>query len=115
MVEAFQGSPVVHKGLVKGVLTMPGKTRDPYNVTEEELEATEEEVTKAVKAALLISGADKKRYVRLKEQLANNSLLGTNQYPYMLEKALRILGNYQVAKPPKFGEQRSKGAGLAFI
>ncbi len=51
----------------------------------------------AVKAALLISGADKRRYGRLKEQLPNNYLLGTDQYPDMLEKALRILGNYQVA------------------
>jgi hypothetical protein len=57
---------------------MPGKTRDPYNVTEEELTTAEEEVTKAVKVALLISGTEKKRYGRLKEQLANNHLLGTN-------------------------------------
>ncbi len=61
MVKVFGGSLGVHKGLVKGVLAMPGKMRDPYNVTEEELMAMEEEVTKAVKVALLISGADKKR------------------------------------------------------
>ncbi len=115
MVEAFGESPGVHKKLVKGVLAMQGKTRDPYNITEEELAAAKEEVTEAVKAALLISGTDKKRYGRLKEQLANNYLLGTNQYPNMLEKTSRILGNYQVAKPPQFGEQRSKGAGLVFI
>ncbi len=54
----------------------------------------------AVKAALLISGADKQRYGRLKEQLANNYLLGTDQYTNTLEKASRILGNYQVAKGP---------------
>ncbi len=66
--------------------------------------AVEEEVTAAVKEVLLISGADKKRYSRLKEQLANNYLLGTNQHPNMLEKASRILWNYQVAKPLQFGE-----------
>jgi hypothetical protein len=44
-VEAFGGLPGVNKGLVKGVLTMPGKTRDPYNVTEEELAAMKEEAT----------------------------------------------------------------------
>jgi hypothetical protein len=114
-VKALRGLPGVHKGLVKGVLAMPGKTRDPYNDTEGELAAEEEEVTKAVKAALLISGANKKRYDRLKEQLANNYLLGTDQYPNMLEKVSRILGNYQVAKPPRFGERTSKWAGLAFI
>jgi hypothetical protein len=60
-VEAFRGLLGVHKGLIKGVLAMAGKARDPYNVTEEQLAATEEEVTKAVKAALLISSMDKKR------------------------------------------------------
>jgi hypothetical protein len=72
MVKAFRRLPGVHKGLIKGVLTMPGKTRDPYNIIEEELVAAEEEVTKAVKAVLLISNADKMRYSRLKEQLVNN-------------------------------------------
>jgi hypothetical protein len=114
-VKVFGGLLGVHKGLVKGVLTMPGKARDPYNVTEEELAAAEEEVTEAVKAALLISGMDKKRYGRLKEQLANNYLLGTDQYPNTLEKASRILGNYQATKPPQFRERRSEGGGLAFI
>ncbi len=37
-VKVFRGSPGVHKGLVKGVLAMPGKTRDPYNAVEEELQ-----------------------------------------------------------------------------
>jgi hypothetical protein len=31
----------------------------------------------------------------LKDQLANNYLLGTDQYPDTLEKAGRILSNYQ--------------------
>ena len=69
---------------------------DPRNITKAEGTAAEEEVADAVKAALLISGADKRRYGRLKEQLANNYLLGTDQYPDTLEKASRILGNYQV-------------------
>jgi len=63
---------------------------------DDEQHEAEEEVTKAVKAALLISSADKRRYGRLKEQQANNYLLGTDQYPNTLEKASRILGNYQV-------------------
>jgi hypothetical protein len=48
-----------------------------------------------VKAALLISGADKRKYGKLKDELENNYLLGTDQYPDTFEKALRILGNYQ--------------------
>ncbi len=47
-----------------------------------------------MKAVLLISGINKRRYGRLKDDLANNYLLGTNQYPNTFEKALHILGNY---------------------
>ena len=88
--------------------------RDPWNITDAEETAAEEEVADAVKAALLISGADKRRYGRLKEQLANNYLLGTDQYPDMLEKASRILANYQVAKgsPLEIKRTRTKGEDL---
>ncbi len=85
--------------------------RNPNNITDAERTAAEEEVADAVKAALLISGADKWRYGRLKEQLANNYLLGTDQYPDTLEKASRILGNYQVGKGPPFGDHRNTHEG----
>ncbi len=77
-----------------------------------------------VKAALLISGADRKRYGgKLKDELANNYLLGTDHYPDILEKAMRILGNYQntrIVVPHKvsldnsgvtFLQHRGQGAG----
>jgi hypothetical protein len=85
MVEAFGGSPGFHKGLVEGVLASPGRVVDPSNVMEAEQRDAEDEVTKAVKAALLISSANKARNGQLKEQLANNYLLGTDQYPNTLE------------------------------
>jgi hypothetical protein len=90
---------------------------DPSNITKDERTEAKEEVVDSVKAALLISGADKQRYGRLKEQLANNFLLGMDQYPDTLEKASRILGNYQVAKGSPFGDRRNanKNGGLAFI
>jgi hypothetical protein len=117
MVEALGGLPGIHKGLVTGLLALPGQVRDPSNITGDERTEAKEEVVDAIKAALLISGADKRRYGRLKEQLANNYLLGTDQYPDTLEKASRILGNYQVAKGSPFGDQRNtnKKGGLAFI
>ena len=69
-VEAFGGSPGFHQGLVDGLLAAPGRVGDPRNITVAEQAAAEDEVADAVKAALLISGADKRRYGRLKEQLA---------------------------------------------
>ena len=78
--------------------------RDPGNITKEEQANAKEEVMDAVKAALLISRADMQRCGRLKEQFANNYLLGMDQYPDRLENASRILGNYQFAKGSPFGD-----------
>jgi hypothetical protein len=84
----------MQKGLINGLLKSPGRVRDPDNLTAKEFEATKNEVAEAVKAALLISGANKARYWWLKEQLATNYLLGTNRYPNTFEKVTIILGNY---------------------
>jgi hypothetical protein len=92
MVEAFRGSPRVHKGLVDVVLKT--KAVYPNNPSKKELREVEAVMSEAVKAALLISGANKTRYGQLKEQLANSYLLRTDQYPNTLEKTSRILRNY---------------------
>ena len=116
MVEAFCGSPGIHKGLVKGLLPALGRVRDLSKITEKN-RAKDEEVVDAVKEALLISGADKQRCRRLKEQLAINFLLGMDQYPDTLKKSSRILGNYQVAKASPFGDQMNanRGGGVPYI
>jgi hypothetical protein len=54
--------------------------------------------SEAVKAALLISRADRRMYGGLKDALANNYLLGNDQYPDTYDKAFRVLANYQVTK-----------------
>jgi hypothetical protein len=106
----------MQKGLIHGLLKLPGRVRYPDNVMVKEFEAAEDEETKTVKAVLLISGANKARYWRLKEQLATNYLLGTNQYPNTFEKATIILGIYQGTKPSQpGGDQRNTGGGLTFI
>ena len=99
MVEAFGGSPGVHEGLVRGFLEDIAGGRVPTAADRKDGEAAS---SKAMKAALLISGADRRRYGKLKDELANNYLLGTDQYPDTLEKAQRILGNYQITRsgPP---------------
>jgi hypothetical protein len=52
----------MQKGLISGFLKLLGRVGDPDNVTAIEFKAAEDEVAKAVKAALLISGANKARY-----------------------------------------------------
>ena len=80
-----------------------------------EITKAEEDVSEAVKAALLISGADKTRFGRLKDELANNYLLGSDQYPDTYEKAMRILGNYQTTRANKTFRRDGTESGLAFI
>jgi hypothetical protein len=114
-VEAFSGSPGIHKGLVDGLLKEPGRVANPANITANKRKATEGEAIESVKAALLISGAEKHRYGKLKDKLANNYLLGTDQYPDTFDKALRILGNYQTTRPNMPFRGNGPEAGLAFI
>ena len=69
----------------------------------------------SVKAALLISGTDKTRFGKLKDELANNYFLGTDQYLDTFKKAMRILGNYQLTKASRPYRGDGTESGLAFI
>ncbi len=97
-VKAFRGLLGVHKEVVEVLVKNPSQVKDVNNVTPKECKEAEETACKAVKAALLISSADKRQYGKLKDELANNYLLGTDQYPDMFNKVLRILSNYQTSK-----------------
>ena len=75
----------------------------------------QEDATESMKAALLLSGADKRKFGKLKDELANNFLLGTDQYPNTFKKAMRILGNYQSTKASMPYQGDGTKSGLAFI
>ncbi len=81
--KAFGGSPGIHKGmmdsLMKGIMGNP---------TAAQIKKAEETASEVVKGALLISGADKCRFGKLKDKLVNNYLLRTDQYPNTTNKAL---------------------------
>ena len=88
---------------------------NPDKITVAERRVAEEEANESVKAALLISGANKRTYGKLKDKLANNYLLGTNQYPDTLDKAICILSNYQTTKSNMPFRESGPESGLAFI
>ncbi len=112
MVEAFGGSPGIQQGLVQAELKRKGLT----NPTDDQIEAAEDVSVEQVKAALLISGADRRKFGRLKDELANNYLLGTDQYPDTLEKAGRILSNYQSTNVnAPFFRGNPNDTGVAFL
>ena len=114
-VEAFGGSPGIHQGMIEAMLKDPTRVANVGKPTVAEINTAEDNATEAVKAALLISGADKIRFGQLKDELANNYLLGTDQYPDTYEKAVRILGNYQTSRPGRLHQGDGTESGLAFI
>ncbi len=115
MVKAFGGLPGVHKGLVNVLLKDPSWVNNVHNVTPKERAEANETVCKAVKAAMLISGMDKQGYGKLRDELANNYLLGTNQYPDTFDKAVCILGNYQTSKSNTPFRASPDNTGVAFL
>ena len=74
-----------------------------------------EDSSEAVKAALLNSGADQRRYGALKNALANNYLLGNDQYPNPYDKVFRVQGNFQVMKTSVPYRASPDDTGVAFI
>ncbi len=115
MVEAFGGSPGIHQGMIKAMLKDSTRVANVGKPTVAEISKAEDDATEAVNAALLISGADKMRFGRLKDKLANNYLLGTDQYPDTYEKAVRILRNYQTSRPSRPYQGDGTESGLTFI
>ena len=112
-VEAFGGSPGIHKGLMDALLTPI--TSAGGNPTAGQQQKAEEDSAEAVKAALLISGADRRRYGVLKDALTNNYLLGIDQYPDTYDKAFRVLANYQVTKTWAPYKASPDDMGVAFL
>ncbi len=113
--EAFGGSPGMYKALVEGILKDPGRVRNVNSITDAERRATEQEVSDTVKAALIISEVDKQQYGKLTDELANNYLLGTDQYPNTFDKAVRILGNYQTSRIKMPYRANPNNKGVAFL
>jgi hypothetical protein len=97
-VKVFGGNQCIHKGMVGAMLQDPKRVANITNPMANEIKKVHVEASEAVKAALLISGADKQRFGKLKDDLANNYFLGSDQYPYTFDKALQVLGNYQAPK-----------------
>jgi hypothetical protein len=111
-VEAFKGSPGVHQGVIDGMLKDSTQVANVGRPTTIEIREAEEDASEAEKVALLINGADKTRFGRLKDKLANNYLLGTDQYPDTYKKIMRI---HQTTKTNRPFQGDSTKSGLAFI
>jgi hypothetical protein len=109
------GFPGMHKGLVEALVKNPSQVNNVNNLTAKEHREAEETACEAVKAALLISGTDKRQYSKLKDKLVSNYLLGTDQYPDTFDKALCILSNNQTSKSSTPFRASPDNTGVAFL
>jgi len=110
-VEAFGGLPGIQDGLVEAEL----RRRNITNPSPTQLSKAEDMLIEQVKAAMLIRGASCQKYGRLKDELANDYLLGSDHYPDTLEKAGRILANYQNTRASAPYRANVNETGVAFI
>ena len=91
------------------------RRRNITNPSPMQLSEAEDMSIKQVKAAMLISGASRQKYGRLKDELADDYLLGSDHYPDTLEKAGRILANYQNTRASKPYRVNANETGVAFL
>jgi hypothetical protein len=91
------------------------RRRNITNPTPTELSEAEDVSIEQVKAAMLISGASRQQYGKLKDELANDYLLGSDHYPDTLEKAARILANYQNTRTSAPYRVSGNKTGVAFL
>ena len=80
-----------------------------------QLSEAEDVSIEQVKAAMLISGANRQQYGKLKDELANDYLLGSDHYPDTLEKAARILANYQNTRASAPYRASGNKTGVVFL
>ena len=115
MVEAFGGSPGIREGMIDALLMDNTQVAKVGSPTTSEKKKVQEDAMESVKVALLISGADKTRFGKLKDELANNYLLETDQYPDTFKKARCILGYYQSTKASRPYQGDGTESSLKFI
>ena len=104
-------SPGIQDGLVEAELAR----RNITTPTPMQLSEAEDVSIEQVKAAMLISGANRQQYGKLKDELANDYLLGSDHYPDTLEKAARILANYQNTRASAPYRASGNETGVAFL
>ena len=102
-------------GIQDGLVAAELRRRNIANLTSTELSKVEDVFIEQVKAAMLISGASHQQYGRLKDELVNDYLLGSDHYPDTLEKAEMILVNYQNTRASVPYRANGNKTGVAFL
>ncbi|KAL7447592.1 hypothetical protein ACHAXS_006643 [Conticribra weissflogii] len=78
---------------------------------EEAMEIAKERFT----ACLVLNGADNGRYKQLKDDLHNQHMMGTDNYPKTVEHAVKLLNNYKTTKVRGYNPRIGKEEHVAMI
>ena len=96
------------------MLSDTSRVADVANPTATEKKRAVDDTAEAVKGSMLLSGSDQKRFGTLKKELHNDYLKGTDNYPYTLDRAVRLLENYEGPKQQTW-RPAIPGGELAFV
>jgi len=111
--EAYKAEPAYHPKLIK---TRPDEVAANAGAQSDNEKAQAElEIKEKFMAGLMISSANKKRFVLLKKELKKSYLKGQDDCPKVFEEAKRLLGNWRAPQMKTFFKPPAKSDGVAFI
>jgi hypothetical protein len=113
VVETYGGEWGQEPGLIRAKLEKAW-VPDIDNPTDAELDEAKEAARDDFLAMMFLSGADKERYWKLRDELSNDYAKGADNYPSTLDGMLRLLNNYKTTgKAPT--APNPKPDGLTFL
>jgi hypothetical protein len=115
VVETYGGEWGQEPGLIRAKLEADATVVDVDNPTADELDRAKAAAREDYLAMMFLSGADRTRYWKLRDELSNDYAKGTDNYPNTLDGMLRLLNNHRsgIKNSPK---QEAPGSeGVAFL
>jgi hypothetical protein len=114
VVETYGGEWGQEPGLIRAKL-QAANVADPDNPTPDELDDAKEAARDDFLAMMFLSGADKDRYWKLRNELSNDYAKGVSNYPCTLDGMLRLLNNYKTTGKAPTAPPPRNGDGLTFL
>ena len=112
VIEEYGGPGLIthFPNMIKKELELKNPGVDMSKATPDQMKEAKKTVREKNLAALMLNGANGQKYGELKRGMAENSVMGTSEYPESLEVVLCILTAY---KPPAGWNKRRQDAGAA--
>ena len=85
------------------------------SVDKQELEGATKIAREKILALMLLNGANYKRHIEVRNQLANQFTQGMDSYPNMTKSAVRLLNNYKPLRAVQIFAGHHDGEEVAFM